>query len=95
MPPFPLLVPRFQVLAIIMGGKGIAEFTIRVVRDSPRKVITKSAKPHKVRIVAEWHEINGMKTHVQNCTFPQPGLYWVELLNLGEVVARQPLRVEY
>jgi hypothetical protein len=92
-PPFPLAAPRMQILAIVMGGKGNAELTCRVVRDSPWRIITVSAHPHRIRIAGEPHDINGVKMHVQNCKFPQAGLYWVELLNFGDVVARQPFRL--
>ena len=92
-PAFPFVLPRLTVLALFMGGEGEGEFTIQVVQDNPRHIITTSRQPHPIRFVGGPYEVHGMKGFVQNCKFRRPGLYWVELLDCESVIARQPLRV--
>jgi hypothetical protein len=74
-----------------MGGDGYAEMAFRIVHGDSRRILSKSQQPHTVRFTGDPQSVNGMKGFVTDCTFPGPGLYWVELVMFDEVIAKQPL----
>ena len=91
--PFPCRVPFLRILAVFIGGKGEARFSFRVIENSSRQIISNSQLAKPIRFIGDPHEVFGMKGFVQNCVFPRPGLYWVELLLLDSVIGRQPIRL--
>jgi hypothetical protein len=36
-------------------------------------------------------EVVGVTFRIRNCLFPTPGLYWVQFLCNGRIIAQQPL----
>ena len=82
-----------KVLVFFRGGQGTAEFVIRVRCEQTGQIVTQSKQPHRVQFVGEPHEITGAVIRVQNCVFSQEGVYWLELVIGGKVIARQPIRV--
>jgi hypothetical protein len=92
-PPFPFRRPMQKVLVLFRGGQGTGEFVIRVVHEETRQIATQSQNPHRVQFVGDPREISGAVVQVRNCTFRQEGVYWLELVFAGEVIARQPIRV--
>ncbi|MSQ96451.1 MAG: hypothetical protein EXR98_18115 [Gemmataceae bacterium] len=92
-PPFPLTRPRLTALALFMGGQGEGELSIRIVYEQSGHITSHSKKSLTVRFLGDSRTITGIKINLPNCVFPSEGLYWVELVFSGEVIARQPIRV--
>jgi len=92
-PPFPFRWSTQKVLVFFRGGQGTAEFVIRVTHEETGQIATQSKQPHRVQFVGDPRDVNGAVIRVQNCLFPQEGVYWIELVFGTEVLARQPIRV--
>lgn len=92
-PPFPCRVPFLTTLAIFMGGRGSETLAVRIVDDASGYAIWASGTPRAITFVGNPDELKGVKIFVPGCSFPRPGLYWVELLLSGKRIARQPLFV--
>lgn len=93
-PPFPCPVPLLTTLSIFMGGAGQGELSTRIIDDVSKEIVSASNSPHRIRFAGAPREIKGVKIFVPNCTFPHQGLYWVELILSGELIARQPIRLD-
>ena len=89
-PPFPLVRPLFSVLVIMTGCSGIGDLSCRIVQAGTGRVIFRN-QPRRVRFANEPADAVGITFRIRNCTFPAEGLYWVELIFSGTVIARQPL----
>jgi hypothetical protein len=89
-PAFPLVRPEFCVLTILTGCRGTAEMSLRIVIERTGKVVWRS-QSRSVQFAGAPNEATGFTFRVRNCVFPTSGLYWVELLYSGAVLARQPL----
>jgi hypothetical protein len=89
-PPFPVMRPRFCVFLLLADCHGSAELTLRIVQAQTFRIIFRN-QPRKVQFVSGNNEAVGIKFYVKNCVFPAEGLYWVELLESGFVVARQAI----
>lgn len=92
-PPFPFRRRHQKLLVVFRGGRGVGEFVIRVVHDESGQIVTRSATPHRVRFVGGEQEVTGAMVAVRDCMFRHQGVYWFELVFLGNVIARQPIRV--
>jgi hypothetical protein len=91
-PRFPCCVPMLTALAILMGGEGEGEIYVQVVDDAGTQIYA-SPRPHPIKLVGPVTDVKGAKLVATNCTFPHPGLYWVQLTLFGQIIARQPIRV--
>jgi hypothetical protein len=91
-PPFPVLHPQLCALLVWTGGEGTGELTLRIVEDRTAKTVFRT-RPRQVRFVGDAASIGGVVFRIQNCAFPSAGVYWVEILFAGLVVARQRLLV--
>jgi len=91
-PPFPVARPRFCVLVLLTDCQGPAELALRIVQSDTGRIIFLN-QPRRIRFVSAPREAVGIKFYINNCVFPSEGLYWVELLLEGAVVARQALRL--
>ncbi len=91
-PPFPFVHPQFCVLVVWTEGRGTGELRLRVVQADTGRVIFRN-RPRTVRFSGAPTDVNGMRFRIQNCSFPSAGLYWVECLFSGTVIARQRLSV--
>ena len=89
-PPFPIEHPRMLALIVWTGGKGTGELALRVIPDRLGKTVFRS-RPRQVRFVGDAAAVGGVVFRIQNCPFPAAGLYWVEVLFAGSVIARQRL----
>ena len=90
MPPFPVVRPRFCVLVLLTDCQGPAELSLRIVQSATGQIIFRN-QSRRMNFLSAPHEAVGIKFYITNCTFPAEGLYWVELLLAGTVVARQAL----
>jgi hypothetical protein len=92
-PRFPLEMPGLTALAILMGCGVQGEISTQLVAEGSQQILSKSRQPLRVRFVGDPHTVTGIKFTVPNCKFPREGLYWMELVFSGEVIAKQPIRV--
>jgi len=92
-PPFPAVRSLFSVLVILTGGQGSGELRVRVVQDQTGRTIF-STRPRLVRFLGDPAEVLGMRFSIQNCSFPEAGLYWVEVVYEGRALARQQLALK-
>jgi hypothetical protein len=90
-PSFPLVVPQLSVLAVFMGGDGRGEVSLQIVHGGSRRVLSRSQRPRPIHFNGDPESVHGLKVFLTNCTFPEPGLYWVELVLFGQTIAKQPL----
>jgi hypothetical protein len=90
MPPFPVVRPRFCVLVLLTGCKGPAELSLRIVQSDTGRIVFRN-QPRRLQFVNAPREAVGIRFYINNCAFPAEGLYWVELMLAGAVVARQAL----
>jgi hypothetical protein len=69
---------------------GVAgELITRIVQESTHQVIFRTP-PRQVRFVNDPEQSVGFLFRIQNCSFPEAGLYWVECLFSGTVLACPP-----
>jgi hypothetical protein len=91
-PRFPVAHPQLLALVVWTGGQGTGELTLRIVEDGLASVVFRT-RPRQVRFVGDATAVGGVVFRIQNCAFPGAGLYWVEVLFGGLVIARQRLAV--
>lgn len=89
---FPLTHPLFNALLVLTKCTGPGDLSLRVVYDPTAHVVFRLA-PRPVRFTGPADEAVGVVFKVRNCSFPNPGLYFVECLYSGGVIARQALTV--
>jgi hypothetical protein len=92
-PSFPLHQILLTALIIFQGGHGVDEFVVRIKHKATGRIVTRSNRPRRVQFVGDPDEITGAVIRIRDCTFPTEGLYWIELVLGGQMIARQPVRV--
>jgi hypothetical protein len=91
-PAFPVVHPQLLALIIWTGGQGTGELTLRIIDDRSASAVFRT-RPRQVRFVGDAASVGGVAFRIQNCAFPAAGLYWVEVLFAGLLLARQRLVV--
>lgn len=94
-PPFPMIRPVFCILVLLTACEAAGqtgELLVRIIQDSTGRTTFRS-QPRRIRFVDDPEDTCGAVFRIQNCTFPAAGLYWVECLFSGAVLARQRLSV--
>src|SRR5262245_52876053 len=89
---FPLVHPVFRALLIMTGGRGSGELFLRVVSERTGETIFQT-RSRRVRFVGATEGVHGSRFNLIRCSFPEPGLYWVECVYSGTILARQRLRI--
>ena len=89
-PPFPVEHPRMIALVVWTGGEGTGELALRIIEDRSGDTVYRT-HPRQVQFVGNAAAIGGVVFRIHNCSFPVAGLYWVEVLYAGSVIARQRL----
>jgi hypothetical protein len=89
-PPFPVVQPELLAVVIWTGGHAAGELALHIIEDSSANTVFHT-RPRQVRLVGDAAAIGGVVFRIQNCSFPAAGLYWVEVLFAGSVIARQRL----
>jgi hypothetical protein len=77
---------RFVALAFLSDGDGEVELTISVQRLDTLDIVYTSS--HSVRSANRMQEVRFF-LRIENCPFPVPGNYQVNLLANGELLAQQ------
>jgi hypothetical protein len=94
-PPFPMIRPLLCILVVLTAGDAAGEtgdLWVRIVKENTNRLIFRSS-PRLIRFVSDPEDTSGAMFRAQNCSFPSAGLYWVECLFSGTVLARQRLFV--
>jgi hypothetical protein len=89
-PPFPLVHPLLRVLVILTGSQGKGELVLRIIQDKTGRVIFRSL-PRLMRFIGPPDQEFGATFRIINCGFPMAGLYWIEAIFAGSVIARQKI----
>ena len=89
-PPFPVVQPQLLALVVWTGGQGQGELTLRIIEDHTGLTIFRT-RPRQVRFVGDATAVGGVVFRILNCSFQAAGLYWVEVMFAGSVIARQRL----
>jgi hypothetical protein len=89
-PAFPVTRPQFCVLVMLTGCQGTGKLGLRILRAETGKIVFRN-QPRRVRFVGSPQDAVGFAFRIQDCSFPSAGLYWVELVFDGTVLARQGL----
>jgi hypothetical protein len=89
-PPFPVVHPLLCALVILTGGQGTGELVLRIFHAPTGRVVFRSPT-RQVRFLGDPEAVLGTLFRIRNCSFPEAGLYWVEVVFGGSVIARQKL----
>jgi hypothetical protein len=89
--PFPHRHPAFAVFLQLTDGEGQALGQVRARRaDSDQTVFSSPEHPIQYR---DRLQLKSVCFRLRNCPFPVPGLYWIQFLYDGQLVAEQRLRL--
>lgn len=86
-PPFPTVQEEFCIFVVLTNGRGTGQAFLKIVHaDSDQAVrITQMVS---VNFGNDPLKVLGIPFRIRNCTFPQPGLYWIQLwydnMQIGE-----------
>lgn len=89
-PSFPIVRPLLCALVILTGGQGNGELVLRIFHDQSGRLVFRSS-PRKVRFVGPTEAMLGVVFRIRDCSFPMAGLYWMEVVFAGSVIARQKI----
>ena len=89
-PPFPVVRPLLCALVILTGGQANGELHLRIFHDATGRIVFRSS-PRQVRFVGAPEAVLGIVFRIRDCSFPMAGLYWVEAVFAGSVIARQKI----
>jgi hypothetical protein len=79
--------------AVMTGGHGTGEGRIGIV-DADAAEETYTGHPFRIHADPNPLKAQGLIVRLASCSFPKPGLYWVELRYNDYVIAQEPLVVE-
>lgn len=92
-PPFPFVCPQFRVLALFACCPSRGDLLLRIVREGGVHPVFQTAV-RRMRFVGGPLVTAGARFTIENCRFPEAGLYWVECVFSGMVLARQALPLD-
>jgi hypothetical protein len=81
------------VHVLMTGGRGTGEGRIVIV-DADSAMETYTGHPFRIHSDPNPLRPQGLIVRLASCSFPKPGLYWVELRYNDYVIAQEPLVVE-
>lgn len=90
-PSFPVIHPELVVFLMYTGFVGTGIMSLQVADSSGRLLF--GTPPRAVNILGNPGDINAVTFRAMNGTFPAAGLYWVQAVFSGRVIASQPLWV--
>jgi len=64
--------------------------TLQIIEEGTGNAVFQT-RPRQVRFVGDAAAVGGVVFRIRNCSFPAAGLYWVQVLLGGLVIARQRL----
>jgi hypothetical protein len=90
-PTFPALRPRFCVFVQMSGHRGEASVSVGIRQAASDEVIFQT-KP-KVVSFADPTLVVPVVFRLRNCVFPNPGLYYVEILHESKLIGERRLQL--
>jgi len=87
---FPVCHPELCVYLQVTGGRGTGEGKIVAVQADTEQVVFTSS-PHPIALGADPLAVLGLVFRIQDCIFPQAGLYWIQFRFNDNIIAEQPL----
>jgi hypothetical protein len=91
-PPFPVVRPILCALIAMEAGPGAGELALRIMHEKTGRIIFRSL-PRQVRFVGDAQAVRAAVFRIRGCSFPMSGVYWIEAIFAGSVIARQKLRL--
>jgi hypothetical protein len=89
-PPLPVVRPVLCALVVLTGGRGTGELVLRIFNHRTGRLVFRSPR-RQVRFLGDLEAVLGVVFRIRNCSFPTAGVYWVELVFAGSVIARKKL----
>ncbi len=89
---FPYTHPELSVYIVLTGGVGGGRCRV-VVTDADTDAPVFGTPTHTVQFPVDRSAVAGVVFRVMGCTFPRPGLYWVQFENDGAVIRQEPLQI--
>jgi hypothetical protein len=81
---FPSAPQQFDVFALLVGGQGRVKLTVRISRgDTLMDII---ARDNTIEFASKLQEVRFIR-RIENCVFPAPGKYQVELFADYDLIA--------
>ena len=91
-PPYPLRYPELCVLLLLTEGHGSGEGLIRCVHEESGRTMFET-RPRRTDFGGDPLGVVGVPFRVQDCPFPQAGIYSIQFWYEGEMVEERPLRL--
>ena len=91
-PPFPFRQPEFCVFMQLAECRGHVSLRIRIVHAESGQFVFES-RPRLLKFGSKPLEVYGLAFRIRHCPFPQPGIYFVELLFDDEPAAQYSILV--
>ena len=85
---FPFVHPLITVLLMLSKCRGTGELSVRIVHNQTGEIVYRS-QTRRLRFAGSPDELMGVVFRVRDCAFPDLGLYYVECIFSGTVLARQ------
>lgn len=89
---YPFVHPKLSVLALFLGGSGRGLLHLQVREAATGRLLFHN-RPRLTQFAGGPADLCGSVFHVRNCSFPGPGLYWVECVFAGVTLTRQRLLI--
>jgi hypothetical protein len=89
-PPFPYVAPAICIFIVLTDCHGPGTLQLRI---GDFATILYDSGPIALQLPTDPLQVTGWPIRITNLRFPQAGVYEVELLGNGTVLATQPLRV--
>ncbi|HEY8503500.1 MAG TPA: hypothetical protein VIL46_02885 [Gemmataceae bacterium] len=90
-PPYPARHPELCVFVLMTECRGEGRFQVRVV-DADTWALAFANRERTLRFPGNPLEVHGVAFRIQECPFPRPGLYLVQLWYDGRMIlAEQPI----
>jgi hypothetical protein len=89
-PAFPAVRPVLCALVVLTGGRGTGGLVLRIFNDRTGRLVFRSPA-RQVRFLGNAEAVLGVVFRIRDCSFPIAGVYWVEVVFAGSVIARKKL----
>jgi len=87
---YPLVQPELCVFAQLVGGRGTGTVEVRIESAESGGMIFQT-RPRSLTFPNDPLAVYGLRFRIRNCSFPTPGLYWVQLRYNDQLLGQQPL----
>ena len=87
---YPLMHPQLCVYVVLSGGVGTGRIQIVVSEADTERAIF-GTHVHDLTYPTDRHQIAVLVLRLEDCIFPEPGLYWIEFHSDGDIIRREPV----